>query len=259
MTNLQRMKDMITRGETPVGICVSFCDCSITELLADCGFDFLWIDNEHASLHREDTLHHIMAARGTNTAVFVRVPTVDPVLVKPILEMGVEGIIFPFVKTADEARLAVASCTYPPEGIRGYGPRRAVKYGLISPTEYRQEVPDNVWKIMQIEHVEAVRNLDEILSVDGVDAIIVGPMDLSGSIGLLGQTTHPEVMRLMDQIGEIAVKHKKPFGASIGYNPTAIAQWIERGVNWIQVESDVSLLLRGGMTVLSDTRKLFEK
>jgi len=252
------MKDMIKRGEVPVGICVSFCDCSITELLANCGFDFLWIDNEHASLHRDDTLHHIMAAKGTNTAVFVRVPTVDPVLVKPILEMGVEGIIFPFVKTVEEAELAVASCTYPPKGIRGYGPRRAVKYGVIDTLDYIKEVPENVWKIMQIEHVEAVKNLDGILSVEGVDAIIVGPSDLSGSIGLLGQPGHPDVMRLMDEIGEIAARHKKPFGVSIGYNPTAILQWIERGINWIQVESDVSLLFRGGKTVLKDTRELFE-
>jgi len=251
------MKDMIKRGETPVGICVSFCDCSITELLADCGFDFLWIDNEHASLHRENTLHHIMAARGTRTAVFVRVPTVDPVLVKPILEMGVEGIIFPFVKTAEEAELAVSSCTYPPKGIRGYGPRRAVKYGAIDTLDYIKEVPDNVWKIMQIEHFEAVNNLDSILSVEGVDAIIVGPSDLSGSVGLLGQPGHPDVMRLMDKIGEIAARHKKPFGVSIGYNETAIKQWIERGINWIQVESDVSLLYRGGITVLKDTRELF--
>jgi len=256
---LQRIKAKINAGEPVIGICVTFSDCSISELLADCGFDFIWVDNEHASMHRENTLHHIMAARGTDAAVFVRVPAVDPVLVKPILEMGAEGIVFPFVKTAEEAMLAVASCTYPPKGIRGFGPRRAVRYGAADTFEYIDAVPDNVWKIMQIEHVDAVDNLDEILSVEGVDAIVVGPFDLSGSLGLLGQTSHPDVMRLMDRIGETAIKHKKPFGVSIGYNPVAIAQWIKRGINWIQVESDVSLLSRGGKAAIKDTKALFGK
>lgn len=206
MNGLQRIKNKLREKKPVIGTHVALNDVMISEMLGMAGFDFVWIDTEHTALEREKVLHHIIAVDGTGVAPFVRVPSVDPILVKPILEMGPAGIVFPNVKTREEAELAVKSCLYPPEGIRGFGPIRASKYGLTDTLQYVGESASQVWKIMQIEHIEAVNNLEAILEVDGVDAIVVGSNDLSGSIGLLGQTDPPEVRKLMDMIGEKASK-----------------------------------------------------
>lgn len=245
MTKLDIIKKKISEKKPVIGSHVMLSDSCITEMMGQTGIDFVWIDSEHTALDKKDILLHIVAVKGTGAAAFVRIPWNDPVLVKPILEMGVEGIIFPYVRTAEEARLAVASCTYPPAGIRGFGPIRATRYGMVDTKEYIETAHTQIWKIIQIEHVDAVNNLDEILEIEGVDAIVVGPNDLSGSIGLLGQTNHPEVIKLVDTIGEKAVKHGKPFGVSMGSNPKAVEEWIRRGINMIVLDSDVGYIMKG--------------
>jgi len=258
MTKLDKIKKKIEDGIPVIGSHAMMTDCITTEMMGLVGFDLIWIDTEHTPHDRKDTLLHIIAAAGTNAAAFVRIPWNDPILVKPILEMGVDGIIFPMIKTAEEAKLAVASCRYPPDGIRGFGPIRAVKYGLTDTQEYIESSKSQIWKIMQIEHVDAVNNLDEILEVDGVDAIVVGSNDLSGSIGLLGQTDREEVKSLMDKIGESAAKYGKPFGVSMGCNPPVIADWLRRGINWIVLDSDVSYIMKGCKETLSTAQQLFD-
>jgi len=110
---------------------------------------------------------------------------------------------------------------------------------------------------MQIEHIDAVNNLEEILNVEGVDAIMIGPNDLAASIGYLGQNDHPEVKKVMNIAAKKIVKYGKPFGVSIGYNPTTIKEWIERGVNYIEVGCDIAFLLQAGTQVLKKTKKIF--
>lgn len=249
----------IENREPIIGTSTTFHDPSITEILADDGYDFIWIDGEHTSLAPKDIMLQIMATRGTEAAAFVRVPWNDPVLVKPILEFDPDGIIFPLVKTAEEAREAVAACTYPPQGIRGFGPRRANRYGLVEGREYVESAYSQFWTIIQIEHVEAVNNLEAILQVEGVDAILVGPNDLAGSIGLLGETQHPEVEKLMDTIGTIAKESGKPFGAVVGNNERVAAKWLERGAHMIRVGTDVALLQRGALEVLDSMQRVFDK
>jgi len=130
MNAIKNIKEKIKKKIPIIGTLVSINDSSITELLCDIGFDFIWIDMEHTPIVKKDVHFHIMAAKGTGAATFVRVAWNDPILVKPILEMGPSGIIFPFIRTASEARKAVSSCLYPPKGIRGFGPRRSIKYGI---------------------------------------------------------------------------------------------------------------------------------
>lgn len=258
MTGLEKIKSKIQEKKPVIGTHVALGDIMVSEMLALVGFDFVWIDTEHTAMSREDVLHHIIAVNGAGSAPFVRVPNVDPILVKPILEMGPAGIVFPNVKNRGEAELAVKSCLYPPEGIRGFGPIRAQRYGLTDTLQYVKESSSQVWKIMQIEHVEAVNNLEEILDVDGVDAIVVGSNDLSGSIGLLGQTDHPEVKKLMDLIGQKASKSSKPFGVSMGYNPRVIKEWIARGIQWIGAGGDTGYLFGAAREALNGTMELFK-
>ena len=253
MNELGRIKNKIKAGEPVIGTCVNLTDSCITELLGLAGYDFIWIDMEHTGNDKKDILHHIIAAKAAGTASIVRIPWVDPVLAKPILEMGPDGIVFPFVRSVEEAKLAISSCRYPPEGRRGYGPIRAVKYGwygIGSIEQYLEEVDDSIWKIVQIEHIDAVDCMDEIIKLDGLDALVVGPMDLSGSIGKLGRTRDPEVLKIMDKIGDIAKKSDIPIGLAIGYSPVDIREWIDRGIKWISVNGDTGFLSAGAQETL---------
>lgn len=258
MATLHEIRRKIAARELVVGSHVSLLDSSVSELLACVGFDFLWIDTEHSAIDRGALQHHLVAAQAGGAAAFVRIPWNDPVLAKPVLEMGPAGVIFPWVCTAEQAKAAVAACLYPPAGVRGFGPRRAVRYGAIPSDQYIREAAGSFWRIMQIEHVEAVRNLEAIVVVEGVDAIVVGPNDLSGSLGLLGQTEHPEVQKLCDRIAGVARKAGVPFGTSIGDDPAVVRRWIERGVDWIATGGDIGSLLAGGRRALAQAKAIRE-
>lgn len=256
MATLQDIRGKIAAHELVVGTHVSLLDPAISELAACVGFDFVWIDTEHSAIDRGVLQQHLMAAQAGGAAGFVRIPWNDPVLAKPVLEMGPAGIVFPMICTAEQAKAAVAGCLYPPAGLRGFGPRRANRFGTIPIDQYIRQSAQSFWRIMQIEHVEAVRNLEAIVQVEGVDAIVVGPNDLSGSIGLLGQTSHPEVEKLCDRIAEITKRSGRPFGTSIGADPAVVRRWIDRGVDWIATGTDTGSLLAGGRQALELARSL---
>ena len=248
---LQRMKN-----ELIVGTHVNLADLSISEQMGMLGFEFVWIEGEHSHLDKQTILSHIIACSAGNTASFVRIPWNDPVLAKPVLEMGPDGIVFPFIRTAAEAKAAVAACVYPPRGERGYGPKRAVRYGTQKADEYIAGAEKSILKIMQIEHIDAVKNLAEIIKVEGVDTIVVGPNDLSGSVGLLGQTRHPQVMALCDQIAEICKTAGMPFGISMSYDKDNIADWIKRGVSWMAAGNDISYIAKAGLEAIKTIREI---
>src|SRR5207244_391059 len=130
----------------------------------------------------------------------VRVAWNDPVLIKPVLDIGAAGVIVPLVRTAEDVHRAVAACRYPPEGIRGFGPRRPSQYGQLGGPEFCQAANASVITIVQIEHHEAVANLGEILAVPGLTGIVVGPNDLAGSLGHMGDTRHPDVLRTIETV-----------------------------------------------------------
>jgi 2-dehydro-3-deoxyglucarate aldolase/4-hydroxy-2-oxoheptanedioate aldolase len=198
---------------------------------------------EHTALTKAHVLEHLMAASSGRTAAFVRVPWNDPVMVKPLLDMGPDGIIFPMIRTADDARLAVSACEYPPRGTRGCGPRRAVRHGMDDVAAYLRNGTGSCWKIIQIEHVDCVRNLEEIAGVAGIDCWMIGPTDLSGSVGCLGREDAPEVQRLIDEIAAKAAAHNVVLGAFTGDNPAALRQWAERGVKLFTLGGDSGYLM----------------
>jgi 2-dehydro-3-deoxyglucarate aldolase/4-hydroxy-2-oxoheptanedioate aldolase len=254
--NSERIRKKWADGEVVWGTQTSFGGAVTGEILGEAGFDALWIDTEHGCIDKKEVLETVIGASASGMATFIRVPWNDPVLVKPILEMGVDGIVFPFVLNAEEAKRAVASCRYPPDGVRGFGPTRANRYGKIGSQDYIHNYSERILKVIQIEHIEAVRNLDAILEVDGIDAIIIGCCDLSGSIGILAQVEHDEISKLCD---EIAVKVKAtgiPFGTSTGYNPPFLRHWLDRGANFIFAENDFNYLYRGAREVYEGMKSL---
>lgn len=259
-SNISRIKEKILKVELSIGSGFTYNDPEVAETMCETGIDFVWIDGEHGPLDKRNINLTIMAVISKGVAPFVRVSWNDPVLVKPILEMGPAAIIFPFIKTVEDAKLAVSSCKYPPQGIRGFGPRRANYYSTMENREYLELAKSEPWVILQIEHIDGVNNLEEILRVDGVDSIVVGSNDLSASIGLLGQVRHPEVIKLLDKISKVCNNAKIPFGAAVGSNSEDnISDWIKRKVNWLAVDVDYIFLINGCENAKRTALRLFQK
>src|SRR4051812_37232224 len=167
---------------------------------------------EHNPLSLERVQGHIMATKGSKTTPIVRVSDNHPALIKPVLDIGAAGVIVPLVRTADDVRRAVAACRYMPEGIRGFGPRRPSNYGRNGGPDYIKTANAAILTIAQIEHVDALNNLDEILAVDGLATVVIGPNDLAGSLGHPGEPRHPEVVRAIDTVLARAKKANFPVG-----------------------------------------------
>lgn len=207
---------------------------------------------EHTAIDNESALNNLIAARAGGTPAWVRLRWNDPVLAKPILDMGADGIIFPYVRTAEEAAAAVAACAYPPEGIRGYGPLRALDYGAISQMEYVTKTFRNCKKIIQLEHIEAVNNLEQIVQVKGIDGFIIGPNDLSGSLGLIGQVEHPECRKVYEKATAILRNRGIPFGVATYCDPQWLNYWKDLGATIFFCSADWGLIYSAANALLKD-------
>lgn len=254
MENAGKFRDKLRRGRVCLGTGITLSDPCVTEALCPL-LDFVWIDMEHNPLTLEAVQGHIMATKGSDTAPLVRVPWNDPVLIKPVLDIGAAGVIVPFVRTAEEARRAVAACRYPPEGIRGFGPRRPSQYGRLGGPDYCRAANAAILVIVQVEHIDAVRNIDEILAVPGLTSIVFGPNDLSGSMGLMGQPRHPEVLAAIETVIARARKAGVFVGIGIGDDPEPLMEWADKGVQWLTMGGDYSLMLRAAGQVATRVRE----
>ena len=261
MNNLDKFIKKINKKKICFGAGIWFREPLISELFCELGFDFLWICSEHTVLEKGDILAHIMSTKGSNTAAFVRVPGIIPEMVKPILEMDPAGIIFPFIKTEIDAINAVKSCRYPPEGIRGFGPIRGNDFYNMDLNEYYKKSKNNPWVILQIEHIDAVKNLDKILDVPGIGSIVIGPNDLANSIGLFGQSKSKEILKII----ELILKKIKAKGivasVAIGYNLKEIENYkklVNYGADWFTIASDFMALSYFPKMILENVKDIFE-
>ena len=234
INNLEKFLKKAQSGPPASGMVITLKDPAVSELAADAGYDFTWLDMEHSPLTLDDAANHIMALRGTDCAPFVRVPWNEPGIIKPIIDLAPAGVIIPMVCTAEELRAAVSACRYPPEGTRGCGLRRAIHYGAKTTEEYFAEAASEPLVIAQIEHIDAVRNLDEILAVKHLGSICIGPYDLSGSIGKFAQPNAPEVSELID---EICLKAHKA-GVMVGAFAEKPELWKHRKLDWAALCTD---------------------
>ncbi|HEV8071164.1 MAG TPA: aldolase/citrate lyase family protein [Planctomycetaceae bacterium] len=253
MPGLDPFREKMLRGEVCFGTAITFTDPTITELLAG-ELDFVWIDAEHNALSLESIQLHLMAVKGTQAFPVVRVAWNDPVLLKPVLDIGAPGVVVPLIRTADDAALAVAACRYPPKGIRGFGPRRASRYGRDSGPEYCAAADASIMVNVQIEHAEAVKNLDAILATEGLSGIVIGPNDLAGSMGHPGRPDHPDVQKSIDTVIARARAAKKFVGVGASAEPGELADWARRGVQWLMVGADFALLRKGTVQTIAATR-----
>lgn len=253
MENAVHFRRKLQGSEPCLGTCVTFTDPTVTEALSTV-LDFVWIDAEHGPLSVAAVQGHIMATRGTQTTPLVRVAWNDPVLIKPILDAGAAGIIVPLIRTADEARQAVAACRYPPEGIRGYGPRRPGRYGTAGGPDYCQMANESIIVCVQIEHIEAVKNIDEILKVEGLTTLVIGSQDLAASLGHRAQPRHPEVLAAIDVVLKRAAAAGMPVGMALGDAPEIYRQWHAAGVKWFAIGADFLLLQQAAASAAAAIR-----
>jgi len=241
--NIATFRRKLDAGQFCVGPGISFSDPAASEALVGSA-DFLWLDLEHTPMSLEAIQAHILATRGSGVPGLVRVPTSDVGYIKRVLDTGAEGLIVPQVRSAAEVRAVAANCRYAPQGERGFGPRRSIEYGRQSVADFLAASNKNFFLAVQIEHVAALEDLDAILTVEGVNSIVVGPYDLSGSMGLLGELSHPKVARAIESI----VQRSRKAGRYVGMGmfpdvEQALAaqrlgvQWVQCGTDWGYVAS----------------------
>jgi 2-dehydro-3-deoxyglucarate aldolase len=205
------LKGKLRRQEHTIGSWLTIPSVPVVEIMASAGFEWLVIDIEHAAIDINQVQHLITAIQGCGMEALVRVSSNEEVIIKRVLDAGANGIIVPMVKTAAEARTALDWVHYPPHGKRGVGLNRAQHYGTGFDS-YQEWLRNECVVIFQIEHILAVDNLDDILRVDGLDAIIVGPYDLSASMGTPGQYQLPAVQEALLRIETVARRHQVPAG-----------------------------------------------
>jgi 2-keto-3-deoxy-L-rhamnonate aldolase RhmA len=240
LRNAQKFREKMNAGRLCIGVGITFYDPTVTDALCDL-VDFVWIDMEHNPLTLEAVQAHIIAAQGSDVTAIVRVPSHDPATIKTVLDIGADGIIAPNVRSAAEAINIVRACRYPPDGIRGYGPRRPSRYGQMEGAEYCKAANESILAIAQIEHIDAVRDIDNILKVPGLDSIVFGPNDLSGSMGCMGEPKRPEVIKAMETVISKTRGSRVYVGSGAG-NPNDNAYWINQGVDWMLLATDYALM-----------------
>ncbi|MBT2532644.1 HpcH/HpaI aldolase/citrate lyase family protein [Arthrobacter sp. ISL-48] len=223
----------------------------IAELCAGSGLDWLLVDAEHSPNGLESILAQLQAVHGYPVHTVVRPPVNDTVLIKQYLDLGVQNLLVPMVNSVAEAEAAVAATRYPPQGVRGVGSAlaRAARWNRIP--DYLARASETVSVTVQIESTAAVDAVAEILAVDGVDAIFLGPSDLAASMGVLGQQEHPDVRAAVERCLKAATTARKPAGVN-AFNPGTAKHYLALGANFILVGADVAILARGSEALATE-------
>ncbi|MCT2089295.1 HpcH/HpaI aldolase/citrate lyase family protein [Micrococcus terreus] len=226
-------------------------DVTAAEICAGAGLDYLLIDGEHAPLSLEGILAQLRVIAGTGTLSLVRVPALDEVIIKQVLDLGAQNVLVPMVHTAQDAEAAVRAMHYPPKGVRGVGSALARSGRWNRTSGYLQDAGEQVTLFVQIESAAGVENAAAIAAVDGVDGIFIGPSDLSATMGLIGQQAHPDVVAAVKKV----IAEVKAAGKIVGVNAFVQAhaqEYVEAGADFVNVGADVALLARGS-EALADT------
>jgi 2-keto-3-deoxy-L-rhamnonate aldolase RhmA len=235
---LKGFSDRIRSGKCQIGTLVTL-DCpELVEILCAAEFDWLFFDAEHSPLNPR-AIQRLLMCMKRECASIVRVPENSAVCIKQFIDLGVDGIIIPQVRTPQEAVYAVAAAKYPPLGERSVGIARAHKYGADF-ANYVARANSITSLIVQIEHIDALPRLKDILGVPGIDGVLIGPYDLSGSMGLLGQVAHEKVQEAIHQIKTACVSMAIPYGIFVAY-PDAAPSEINKGCKFIAIGIDAML------------------
>jgi len=247
-------KRRLADGAVAIGAWLSLTDPVAAEIFGRLGFDFVIIDTEHGAWDLQPLQTAIMALNGTDTVPIVRVPWNDHVRIKQVLDLGAEGILAPMVRTAAECEALVAACRYPPAGRRGFGPRRASRYRRDLKA-YEARANDAIFVMPQIEDIATLDGLDAFLAVPGIDAVAIGPNDMSGTAGVFRNPGHPVIRAAMERIGRAAAARGIPAFTGVNTAPSEQAGLVADGFRILTVASDTDLMVAGAEAAIDATRR----
>lgn len=248
MLKPNQFKRRLATGAKLSGVWIHSASPSVVEALGDTGYDCLILDCEHGPASLEQVRAQLQASYPYDCGVCVRAPWNDPVYLKQLLDLGADTVMIPMVDDAEQARAAVAACRYPPQGRRGVGPWRAMARGIPF-AHYAEFMAENLFVMAQIESARAVENVREIAAVDGVDMLIVGPNDLSGSLGIPQEFENPILTAAIDRILAEAAKAGVPVG-TVPHGPWDARKLFARGFRFVMASTEFALMRRAAKAEL---------
>ncbi len=249
-----RTKEKLRSGQVTFGSWIMIGHPVVAELLAGEGFDWVCVDMEHTSISVETFQTLAVALKSSGCDIFVRLHSCDPVQAKLVLDAGANGIIVPMVNSREQAEQAVAMAKFPPDGTRGASFCRAADFGRGFERYYREH-NDDVCVIAMLEDIKAVENADDIVSTPGLDGALIGPYDLSSSMGLAGQIDHPDMVAAESRLLAACTAHKTAAGLHVvPIDPRRITERIEKGYTLIACSVDTQFLLHGCRAMLDGVR-----
>jgi len=234
-------------NETLIGTMLTVPSPDLAEAFSMTGLDWLFIDLEHTTMDVSAAQAILQAVAG-RVDCLLRLPLNDEIWIKKALDTGASGIIVPQVNTPEEALRVVSASRYPPQGARGVGLARAQSYGLKL-QEYLDRANAEVTVVIQAEHFLAVQNIEALVAVEGIDAVLVGPYDLSNSMGLTGQVEHPDVIAAIEHVRQVCQAHSMPLGI---FSTTAerAAGFLAQGFNLVVVSTDALMISQSVKEIL---------
>lgn len=235
-------KHDLAAGKLQIGLWSSLCSNIAAEIISDSGFDWILLDTEHSPNEIPDLVGQLQAMQASKTTPIIRPAWNDAVLIKRALDIGAQSLLLPYVQNVAEAKAAVAATRYPPHGIRGVSvAARASRYGRTP--GYLGKANDEICVLVQVETGEALKNLEAIAAVEGVDGVFIGPSDLAASLGHLGNPQHPDVQAAIKDAVTRLKKVGKPAGMLTG-NEEEARRYIDWGYLFVAVGADVGLLAK---------------
>jgi 2-keto-3-deoxy-L-rhamnonate aldolase RhmA len=236
------LKGKLRRQEVTIGSWVTLGHTSIAEIMAKAGFEWLVVDMEHSVITLDIAQQLIQVIEGCGVVPLVRVGENNPNIIKRVMDAGAHGVIVPMINTKEQAAAAVKAVKYPPLGTRGVGLARAQGYGDKF-NEYAATVNAESIVIAQVEHIDAVNNLESILSVEGIDGCIIGPYDLSGSLGVPGNFEHPDVLTALKKVEQTCQKRRVALGMHvIQPDYRQVMEKVAKGYSFIAFSLDILFL-----------------
>jgi len=250
------LKHKLSNNELTLGSWLTINHQSVVEIMASAGFEWLCIDIEHSAISISDVLNLIGHIQGNGMQALVRVNENNPVIIKQVMDAGADGVIIPMVNSVQDAERAVASVRYPSQGSRGVGLSRAQNYG-IGFAEYQDWLKNDSVIIAQIEHINGVNELSGILDVPGVDGIIVGPYDLSASMGYPGEFDRANVVEALKRVDTVCLEKGRPLGFHvISSDHTKTLEKIKVGYKFLAFSLDFFFLGDSARREMSELRKV---
>jgi 2-dehydro-3-deoxyglucarate aldolase/4-hydroxy-2-oxoheptanedioate aldolase len=250
-----KVKRALREGTTVLGtMVVEFTSPEVARMMAAVGFDYIFIDTEHSAFNHESVTNIIRAGRSMDLTCIVRVPDNAYHLIARTLDLGAHGIMVPRTETRAQVENIIRAAKYPPWGSRGCGIRPIITdYELGTIADQIEHLNKDTIVVIQIESTLAVESIDELVSVKGVDVALIGPNDLSISLGVPGDYEHPSMVEAVQKVVDSCAKHGIASGMHIR-NMAILQYWMERGMRFITCSTDVEMLLMAGMQVVTTLR-----